>query len=148
MTDARQAQVGDSIRLRGVDGQIVEVSRYTGAGLNWSVWRIALCRHQQPRQPEHRWLLRMQGRMYEAEISYRQHDGEPVQVAAGGHRLARHGEAQREVSTASQRDFGPCEFAYYVGDDGGVTIHITDRAGLHVLTGTPIEPALVELFPA
>ncbi len=148
MTARVQARVGDAIRLRGHDGTVVEVNRYTGAGLNWSVWRIALHRHQQSRQPEHRWLLRMQGRMYEAAISYRQPDSEPVQVAAGGHRLARHGEAQREVSTTSHRDFGPCEFAYYVGDDGGVTIHITDRAGLHVLTGTPIEPALVELFPA
>lgn len=148
MTARVQARVGDAIRLRGHDGTVVEVNRYTGAGLNWSVWRIALRQHQQSRQPEHRWLLRMQGRMYEAAISYRQPDSEPVQVAAGGHRLARHGEAQREVSTTSHRDFGPCEFAYYVGDDGGVTIHITDRAGLHVLTGTPIEPALVELFPA
>lgn len=143
MTDAGQVKAGDFIRLRGHDGQIVEVGRYASAGLNWSVWEVAL-----RGQPEHRWLLRLHGQVYEVTLTRGQPDSEAVQVAADRYQLARQGGGQREIATASGREFGPCEFAYYVGDDGSIAIRITDRGWVQLLTGTPVEHALVELFPA
>ena len=143
MSNLKSAKVGDEVTLRGVDGKIVGVDKYASPGLNWAVWEVQL-----KGQEQHQWITRLKGRPYETSLSQPEVENGVAELRDEGYRLARKGGAQREIATASGRDFSRCEFAYYVTDDNSIALAITDRGRTQIFKGSPINSALVEIFPA
>jgi len=143
VSDINNAKVGDEITLRGLDGKIVAVDKYASPALNWAVWEVQL-KGQEQRQ----WITRLKGRLYETSLSQPEVEDAVAELRDEGYRLVRQGGAQREIATASGRDFSRCEFAYCVADDNSIALAITDRGRTQIFKASPIDSALVEIFPA
>ena len=143
MSNVKSAKVGDEVTLRGLDGKIVGVDKYASPGLNWAVWELQL-----RGQEQHQWITRLKGRLYETSLSQPEVEDPVAELRDEGYRLARQGDAQCEVATASGRQFSRCEFTYCVADDNGIALAITDRGRTQIFKGSPIDSALVEVFPA
>ncbi len=143
MSNVKSAKVGDEITLRGLDGKIVGVDKYASPGLNWAVWEVQL-----RGQEQHQWITRLKGRLYETSLSQPEVEDAVAELRDEGYRLARQGDAQREVTGPSERQFSRCQFIYYVAEDNSIALAITDRGRTQIFKGSPIDSALVELFPA
>ncbi len=143
MSDTKNVKAGDEITWRGLDGKIVAVDRYASPGLNWAVWEVQL-----KGQRQRRWITRVKGRLYETSPGQPEAEDPAAELRDQGYRLARQGGVQREMATLAGRDFSRCQFAYYLADDGGIALAITDRGHTQIFKGHPLDSALVEIFPA
>ena len=131
-------EIGDLVKIRGEDHEVVGISRFSSPILNW-----ALCDVKPGGSSQRSLIIDMPRAVYEAEKT-----GEsPEELQEKGLRAAQQGEARMAILGGEETDVSDCEFTYYRTGDEQVALVIEGRQGTETYTGSRLEDDEVDINP-